>query len=369
MDDQLYVVTCDLEYKVTSINGVAEVVFGLPVDQLLGKPMADVICAKEFSSAAWGIFLQVRNKQLEWEGEMLARRADDTLFHSSVKISPIEDGRGVVIGLLATGQDLSEADVEASSRTQFAQYLVGECNLTPTTAFTYEQGLLRLEKFLRKDAAELTSDDLRLFIRESDYHPSTKSSTLQAMKAFHKWGALEGMWTLNGIAAMRGPKIVRDPKPELSKDVARRVIEMCRRPNEYRLVYLGLYGGLRITESASIGSKEWLEDRLRFVGKGRKTRDVPLHPELAAKKDVILSSTASRGTLKHTCASLSHYAGTHFTSHALRRTAAVSMSEAGASRDVIGAILGHAPLSVTTSSYVPVRWQERVEAISLLNYE
>lgn len=57
-----------------------------------------------------------------------------------------------------------------------------------------------------------------------------------------------------------------------------------------------------------------------------------------------------------------------FSSHTLRRTFGVTMSELGVSRDVIGALLGHAPGSVTVAAYIPVRWQEMLDAISRLTY-
>lgn len=369
VDEQIYMVTCDLEYLVTSWSGVAEVVFGIPVDEAIGKPMAEVICTKEFAGACWAIFLEVRNGNFEWVGEMLARRASGELFQSEVKISPIHDSGGIVIGLSAVGRDLTSRQLEESPRVDFAKYLVNECNLTPSTAFTYEQGLLRLEKFIGKDASEITPDEIRAFMRNTDYHPATKSSTLVAMKAFHKWGSLEGLWPMNGIMALRAPKQVIIPKPALSADEARTLIDACRRNNEFRLVYLGLYQGTRITESSLIGDREWnhMKGSLRFEGKGRKVREIPVHPEVALKRKKILEGNASRGTLKHVARSLAFYTGVDYTSHSLRRTFSVMLSEARVPREVIGAMLGHAPIS-TTERYTPVRFDEMQEAIAKLVY-
>ncbi len=166
---------------------------------------------------------------------------------------------------------------------EFMRYLVYECNLAPLTAYTYLGGLRRLEQFCGKDVAELTVQDVRRFLRQPDMHPSTKNSTLVALKAFHRFGVLEGYWAPSAIREMRGPKLIRNPKPHLSADEARTLLDFCKRPNDTRLFYLGLLAGLRVSETASIGEDEWLEDRLRFMGKGRKVREVPLHPALAEK--------------------------------------------------------------------------------------
>ncbi len=364
-----FMVTCGLDYGVTTFNLAAERIFGIPCDDAIGRPMPELICAREFSSACHAIVLEVRNSRMAWEGEMLARRANGVLIQTNVKISTIEDDRGKVVGLMAIGREKeSKEEIEQSPRVEFARYLVGECNLTPSTAFTYEQGLLRLEKYLGKDVSEITAEDIRRFLRMATYHPATKSSTLVAMKAFHKWGALEGMWQANGILALRAPKWIQNPLPSLTCEEARALLDACRRPNELRLCYFGLYEGTRVTESASIGYAEWVGDKLRFEGKGRKVREVPVHPEVELRKAEILETTTTRGTLKHTARSLSHYTGIPFTSHTLRRTWAVRASELGSEREVIGAILGHAPVSTTDAFYAPVRWGEKVKTIQRHHY-
>lgn len=135
------------------------------------------------------------------------------------------------------------------------------------------------------------------------------------------------------------------------------------------MIYLGLYAGLRVSESERIDDAAWSEERgrLTFVGKGRKQREVPIHPELARVKENVLVKPVGVGCLKHSCRALAYASGIAFTSHSLRRTFAVNLSEAGIGREVIGALLGHAPLSVT-ESYCPVRWSEAVEAVSALTY-
>lgn len=254
-------------------------------------------------------------------------------------------------------------------RKRFTEYLLGERNLSPSTAFTYEQSLLRIERFTGVEAHMVTVAEMRRHLRESHFNPATKSASLAALRALHRWGEVEGEpWANPAFQALVAPKLLRNPKPSLSRDEARALLRVCRRPHEYRLIGFGLLAGMRISEAASITEDHWLQDRLRFMGKGRKVRDVPIVPELAALKGVILSRIpTSSGTLKHVCRALSHVTDVPFTSHALRRTFATTLSELGVSREVIGSLLGHAPASVT-ETYAPVRWSEKVAAMKLLSY-
>lgn len=267
------------------------------------------------------------------------------------------------------GRDISEVEVEQSERAEYSRYLVQECGLSPSTAWTYEQHLLRLERFAGKAASQLTVDDIRRFLRTTDYHPSTKNGALVAIKSHHKWGAIDGRWELNGITALRAVRQVRDPKPSLTPDEAVTLLEACRRPNEFRLIYLGLYAGLRVSDSARIGEKEWLPDRLRFhVTKNRKLLEIPVHPELVKVRSVVLQNGASRGTLKHVARSLSFYTGIHFTSHTLRRTYATTLIDTGAQEGVVEALLGHTPKSVLRGHYAPVTFKEKTVAMGPLTY-
>lgn len=370
MADGQFMVTSDLEYMVTSLNGAAETIYGRPCQEVIGTPMADLICAREFTSACHAIFLEVRNGGLEWSGEMLARRADGNLFQSEVRITPISDHTGSMVGLSVVGRDITEQEVESNPRTRYAKYLVGERNYTVSTAYTYENNLVRMERFLGKPADQFTSDDLRRFIRDSDYHPATKNSCLVAAKSYHKFEALEGRCELNGILAVQMLKLNREPKPCLTPAEARILLDACRRPNEFRLVYFGLYAGLRVSDSARIGEKEWLAgDRLRFEQKkGRRPLEIPVHPELDAVRSKILATSTSRGNLRHVARSLSYYTEIPFTSHTLRRTFSDVLLEADVQEGVVIALLGQSQKTVLRSHYSAPKWHHKVEAIGRLEY-
>jgi site-specific recombinase XerD len=252
-------------------------------------------------------------------------------------------------------------------RRQYTAYLIKECNLSPLTSYSYQSCLKRLEDFVGKSITEVDVPDVRRFLRDSEYGPQAKNGAVVALKSFHRWGALEGYWSLNGIVALRGPKLVRNPNPSLEREEARTLLQSCKRPADFRVIYLGLYAGTRVSETASIGAGEWKGDKLRFVGKGRKVREVPVHPKLAERRDVILSKQPSVGSLKQTCRVFSYVSQIPWTSHTLRRSFACALIEARVNRDIIGALLGHAG-SITTAAYAPVAWWEKTEAIARLSY-
>lgn len=256
-------------------------------------------------------------------------------------------------------------------RRDFAAYLIGECNLTAATAFTYETSFGRIEGwFGGRDASMLSIEEIRRFLRESDYHPSTKNGTLVALKALHRWAELEGLaWANPAVQRLRGPKQVRDPKPSLEPEEALILLEACKSSNEFRAVHLPLYAGVRVSESARIHEPQWLPDRLRFEGaKNRRMRDVPVHPELLEVRSIILQKSPSKDTLKHVCRSLSFVTGIDFTSHTLRRTFSKTMRRCGVPREVPAAIMGHAPTTVNEAHYDPVEWDEMVDAMAKHTY-
>lgn len=102
--------------------------------------------------------------------------------------------------------------LDGGVRREFAGYLLNELNLSPLTAYTYESHLKRLERDLEKPAEEVSSRDVRTWMRTTTYNPSTKSGSLMALKSFHRWGVLEELWPPNGI--LGGPWTQAHPQPK-----------------------------------------------------------------------------------------------------------------------------------------------------------
>lgn len=367
-----FVVTADLDGTINYWSPRAVELFEIDEGDAVGLNLARRIFERQKLSKGYGVIHSAANGD-EWEGKIDCRKRDGSCFPVLLKVGPILDPDGCTMGMMALGQPLPVRVLDGVDVSkEYSAYLMGECNLTPTTVFSYNQCERRAEKFVGKNVADFTVDDMRRFLRDTPYHPSTKNATLVAVKAKRRWLLLEGYIQSDPIQALRGPKLVKNARPSLEVDEAHELLEACLRPHEYRVIWLGLYAGLRVSESARIGTDKghWKRDRLHVLGKGRKWREIPVHPNLEQHKDLILCRSASADTLKQVCRSLSFVTGIPFSSHTLRRTFGVALSEvAGVDRDTIGDILGHAPSSVTVSAYVPIRWQEKVEAMARLSYE
>lgn len=256
---------------------------------------------------------------------------------------------------------------------EFRQYQLDELGRSPRTADSYGWSLRCLVEWAGKEAHNLTSDDLRRFKRETNYAPATVQGVVVALRAFHEWGALEGYWPLNGIRAVKTPRVIQSPRSPVSMEGARRLIEACQTANETRVVFCGLYGGLRISETTKLTEREWRFDRLKFAGKGSKVREVPVHPELQKVKSEILGTVPkSAGVLQSSLERLRERTevtdldGRPVPSHALRRTFASTLYEQGTPYEVVAKLLGHG--ADVTARYARIPWDRMEECVKSLDY-
>lgn len=259
----------------------------------------------------------------------------------------------------------------------FGEYLLLELARSPQTIRGYHQQLEAVARMLGKQICEVTVHDIRYEVkRDESVALSTKQLRIAAFRQLHMWGLLEEESWANpamlGVKSLPSPK--RMPRPPISLLDARTLLSGCRTPNEYRTVYLGLYGGLRVSESASLDYGNVHGDKLTFIGKGDKERSVPIHPELRKvlaefihlkprSKEVLMSSFAKmRDRLR-----VYDVEGNPATSHSLRRTAADFMYDrAEVPREVVKAILGHG--SEVVDLYAPVRFHKMKQAIECIDY-
>lgn len=256
---------------------------------------------------------------------------------------------------------------------RFRDYLLLEAGLAERTAKGYVADLVRLARYVGKPIISLEPDDLRGFVREADCSPSTKLRTAVSARQFYSWAALEGHRKLDAIVAVRTPKIVRKPKARVSDETARLLLSSVRTALEYRVVFFGLYAGLRIAESASVGEGEWRGDRLVIVGKGRKQRDVPVHPELAKVRHHILEKIPKdvqvlHSSLRRMRERVRAYdtEGNPVRSHALRRTFGQALYDSGTPWEIVRKVLGHG--EDVTDLYVRVRFEQMKEPVSRVTY-
>lgn len=259
-------------------------------------------------------------------------------------------------------------------RAQFEAYLSMERGLAQGSIETYLEGLSRLERFtdwsFTGEGDHIDAPTMRPFFRETTFSHSTKRSTHSAAKTWEKWGDLEGLFHANGILSLQPPMgPPEEPNPPLHPGQIEAILGAARKFSEVKLVYLGLFCGTRIEESAHMRPEHWNGDRLRFVGKRSRTREVPVHPDLRAVKRVITPDRlGNRGQLQYACERLREKVGFYFRAHQLRDTFAQHLLDRDIALPVVESLLGHVHRSMTLRAYATVPWHQKQEAIAVLDY-
>lgn len=283
------------------------------------------------------------------------------------------------------------------ARLEWLTHLKAQKRCSPRTLEAYGHAFGLYAGYLRrvlgadidlKDMANLTSADIRGWMaylrgKAPPLSPRSLAQHLSAIKSFHSYLDLHMDMPNPQIALTRGPRLKTTLPRPLNEDQALGLMLETTLDSDLdeweglrdRAVYLLLYGcGLRISEALSLRVKETpLGDSLRIVGKGNKTRIVPVLPEVRdaieayrrvmpfdlTPEDVLFR--AKRGgplSPRHVQASVQHMRSRlglndRATPHALRHSFATHLLGSGADLRSIQELLGHASLS-TTQKYTQV---------------
>ena len=255
-----------------------------------------------------------------------------------------------------------------SLKSDFADYARHELGRTDGTVRQYLWRLNCLERTLGKPIQEMTASDLRLLKRQLPLASATVKSLVVAAHAFHAWGALEGLWKLDGIMLVHAPREVNESSRPLRHDEVHAIKAACQAPKDFRLVHLGLYAGMRIGESARFEASMWEPGFLRFRSqKGRALIETPVHPDLLAVRNQVLASHPVHvGTLQKAKQRLAVRSGVDFVAQQLRKSFASGLYDADVPDEVVKNLLGHT--GDVTRRYAPVSRRKREEAIARLDY-
>jgi len=287
------------------------------------------------------------------------------------------------------------------------EHLAHERRSSPRTLEAYGFAAGRYLAFLEQHRGEAISlsalggvaaGEIRAWLahlRQGDrpLSPRSLSQALSAIRTFH--GFLDRrLDTPNpAIALVRGPRVKPGAPRPVSEDQARGLMaepgldpdrEDWEAARDEAVLTL-LYGcGLRISEALSLKRSDApLPQTLRIVGKGSKTRIVPVLPAVREAIDAYLAQVpfaldpdqplfrAKRGgalSPRHIQATVQTLRGrlglpASATPHALRHSFATHLLGAGADLRSIQELLGHASLS-TTQRYTQVDAQALLSAYS-----
>lgn len=242
--------------------------------------------------------------------------------------------------------------------------------LAESTIQSYETSLARLERSAGVDRAELTIDHVVTYLRRSDIPFATRELTFVGFRSWHRWGATEGHWALDPeILEIRLRKPHPRTKPALTVTQARMLLNVADGPVECRALYLGLLQGLRLAAIGEVSESNWVEDGIvKITNKDGHPLELPIHPFVAAKRDLILSDQPHRRRIQRAVERLRVHVGVPMTPHWLRRTFAQRLRSMRAEPSVRAALMGHAPPTVTDEFYSPPTWNELVDTLQSLHY-
>ncbi|MHB2168480.1 tyrosine recombinase XerC [Alsobacter sp. R-9] len=286
----------------------------------------------------------------------------------------------------------------AAALVKWRRHLVSERRLSDKTVDAYERDVRQFAGFLAGRDGEapglatlrrLRPGDLRAFMAERRGEGVVSRSlmrNLAGLRSALRFLEREGLSDVSALSAVRGPKVAKGlPKP-VSAAAARRMTDPDLRAAEDRetwvlvrdaAVIALLYGsGLRISEALGIRAKDAPvpgRDSLTVLGKGGKTRMVPVLPQVAAavqdyvkmcpwplEPDGPLFRGAKGGPLSPRIIQLAieRLRGAlglpdTATPHALRHSFATHLLARGGELRAIQELLGHASLS-TTQIYTEV---------------
>lgn len=230
------------------------------------------------------------------------------------------------------------------------------------------------------------------------------------LRAWSTWNGFFGFWVAEGalagnpMQAVGRPRLRQgEPKPLMGEDTPERLLEAlaagCRRARDpwperdLAVMALALLTGLRSAEMLGLRvdsvSGRPGERRVRVVGKGGRTRSLPIEPPLEALVEAYLRSREARfgvrvrgrdpllvdnrgeglrrGGLQYLVRQCYRHAGVHdrvargTLVHALRHTFATRLAEDGASVTEIMRLLGHTSLT-SSQSYIDVTASAQREA-------
>lgn len=300
---------------------------------------------------------------------------------------------------------LAESPLIAGTLDAYAAALLSR-KFTDATVETYGKALVAFAAFLgdAPTIGDITAESAgRYQIARRHRAAATIAKDLTAIRSYCRWCIRAGLRADDPTLALDWPK-KDDPLPRcLTTDELKRLdmaleaplpllnVRIAKRRARDRIAILLMwYAGLRLSEVCHLG---WGAIDLGagtltvIMGKGRKSRVIPLHPRLAGAlaavpaadrhgplikpqrekrtKRAKTEATISPKTLNHAFDRYLSEFGLHISAHQLRHSFAIGLLRSGADLRSIQMLLGHRSLA-TTERYLALDMRDKQKAIELL---
>ena len=265
--------------------------------------------------------------------------------------------------------------------------LAGERHVSPHTVAGYRRDLAKLLRYM--EAGQLASFDsldtnrMRSFIaaeHRAGLAPKSLQRLLSSCRSLFRQLHREGLLAHDPLLGVRGPKVRRKLPQVLDVDEAGALVESDSggklAVRDRAMLELFYSSGLRLSELVGL---RWLdlnleEGEVRVLGKGSKTRIVPVGPHavaamraLGAEQGMTPESPVFRGRggapinprtiqLRMKTLALQQGIPKHIHPHLLRHTFASHMLESSGDLRAVQELLGHADIA-TTQIYTHLDFQ------------
>lgn len=239
---------------------------------------------------------------------------------------------------------------------------------------TVEQYLVYLRKFMlsmSKSPAEITANDIRLFLYRYQEETGISNRTLDRVRSiicsFFRWAACEEYIPRSPVETIKAIKFEAKPRRAIGQIDLERLRRACRTPRELAIIEILYSTGCRVSEltGIKISDIDWTTKTVHLLGKGKKHRDsyINAKAEIAIKEylngrkhDSIYLLCNDRGggamekcNVERIMRVLSERAGfdRKITPHVIRHTTATQAVRSGMAVEEIQQLLGHSNISTT----------------------
>lgn len=274
----------------------------------------------------------------------------------------------------------------------FQQWGFDQRGWSPTTRKNYANHVRRADQWLHDNLGAnvvwAKPADLRKYLFQTKPTAWYRNNIRQALVAFGEFMIAQEWTQVNNASGLPTLPVQRPLPKALDEEQCRRitVISKTLSPRDRALILVFLYSGLRATEARTLrwdcvgDGFDWI----RFVGKGSKEREIPLHPEVidalrqlrhdgldavyCFPSPMYQGRPVSEASVRRLVVGVGIAAGIPgLHPHMLRHSFATALMTRGIPIEVAQELLGHADIS-TTRIYRRVRPTNLREAVARLDF-